>query len=468
MGSTFQTVFLGLSLLGMGVSAEPKNNSLPPAQNQKELTIELEGPKEQSLAAINMLMNSLSLSPSLVSEKVSAIKNSSNGKSILTVTPPLKESQINFLKTQNPYDCTEDKTGPMRSDWLTAFGFGSNYYEALGLDMSDNGIHAVSSLEKLTGLKMDFKSPIWKKALYRKGESRITRFRRSVMKAHSPHLNSDLWVTIDQDLEELGEAINPFEIQPEKRDRTVAAGEIIGTLPNGMPFYVLITRGPDGNLVLANAAPANLVTNNFPSLKAWRSSHFFSGQGDNPSTIENAHHCLTCHREGLIGPQRGLELKKADVQSYLNNLSQKTKNSKEAQEIKDEANRLAVLSEAEYENGVKENSDGLNKTLKEAKAFVADPKNPQANAPFVPDIVKAYNKSLTLEQLAKELDTSPLVAKEAIDEVDKASNAVPISLLGEPPAIARGIFESQYCAIKRAVAKMQGNKGRGRSEGTHN
>lgn len=463
MGSSFRFTGILLCFLNAYVSAELGSANLLEAKNQNELTVELDAPKERSLAAINMLMNSLSLSPSLVSEKDSSIKTNSLGKPTLTMTPPLSESQIKFLKSQNPYDCSENKKGPMRSDWLTAFGFGSNYYEALGLDMSNNGNNAVSSLEKLIGLKFDFKSPVWKKTLYKKGESRITRFRRSVMKAHSPNLNSDVWVTLDQDLEELGEAINPFEIQPERRDRTVAAGEIIGTLPNGMPFFALVTRSSEGNLVLANAAPGNLVTNNFPSLKAWKGAHFFSGQGDNPNTIENAHHCLTCHREGLVGPQRGLEFKKVDIQNYLNNLSQKAKGSREAEEIRNDANRLVVLSEEEYEKGVKENSDGLTKTLKEAKAFISDPKNSKANAPFVPDIVKAYNKSPTLDQIAKELGTSPLIAREALEQVDKDNSAVPINLIGEPPAIARGIFESNYCAIKSVVERIQRNEERQRT-----
>lgn len=425
---------------------------------QKELTILLEVPKEKSLASINMLVNSLSMSPALKTWDENSIKNTPNGKASLTIAPPFSEFQINFFKTHNPYDCTTEKNEPMRSDWLTAFSFGRNYYEALGLDTGNNGQNAVGSLEKLLGLKFDFKSPVWKKALYRKGESRITRFRRSVMKAHSPNFNSDIWITIDQDLEDLGEAINPFQIQPEKRTKTVAAGEIIGTLPNGMPFYALITRSPDGNLILADAAPANLVTNNFPSLKAWKSSHFYSGQGENPSAIENAHQCLTCHREGLVGPQRGLEMKKADVESFLNTLAKSAKDPREAQQLKTEAQHLSFLSEEDYEKGTKENSANLLKTLKAAKAFIPDPKNSEANSPFVPDIVKAYNKSLTLDQIAKELGTSPLIAKEAVDQVDRKGGSVPIVLLGEPPNMARGIFEQSYCEIKSAVETIQGNK----------
>jgi hypothetical protein len=148
------------------------------------------------------------------------------------------------------------------------------------------------------------------------------------MKALSPNLNADVWVTIDQDLEDIGEAVNPFEIQSQKGERTVAAGELITSLPNGMSFYALITRSPEGNLMLANAAPGNLVTNNFPSLGAWKSSHFLSGKGDNPATIENAYHCLTCHRAGLIGPQRGLKLQEADIKQLLRDLAKSAKDPK--------------------------------------------------------------------------------------------------------------------------------------------
>jgi len=72
----------------------------------------------------------------------------------------------------------------------------------------------------------------------------------------------------------------------------------------------------------------------------------------------------------------------------------------------------------------------------------------------VSDIVKAYNKSRTLEQIARELATSSLIAKEALDHIDKNASAVRINLHQEPPAIARGIFNRNYCAIKNAAERV--------------
>ncbi len=398
------------------------------------------------IQALNLWVNSLSQSSNLKTWDEKILKEAKSGILTIDVSSHLKNSQLDFLRSHNPYACPNESKSPIRMDWLISFSFGPNYYEALGLDMSENGQRAVSSLENLLGLKFDFKHPSWSKALYGKGESRITRYRRTVMKAFSPKMNSDTWVTLDQDLEDLGESANPFEIQPQKGEKTLAAGELIGSLPNGMPLYALITKSPEGNLILANAAPGNLVTNNFPTKDFWKSSHFLSGKGDNPAAISNAYQCITCHRDGLVGPHRGLSLKESDIKEFL----KKHGHTQELQHFKS-------LSEEDYEQGVQANKDKLLKTLKSANAFLSDPKNKNLNSPFIADITTDYTSSLTLDRIANELGTNAAVAKQALEVVDRNNSAVPVSLQGDPPSLSRGVFESFYCKIKAAVAELHQN-----------
>lgn len=445
--------FILLALFPETVFCEPNRGTLelqiPPPRNGVASPIPVQ--------ALNLWVNSLSQSPELKSWNDQVLKEAKSGIVKLDVSSHLKDSQVEFLRSNNPYACPQDSNAPIRMDWLIAFSFGPQYYEALGLDMSDNGKHAVSSLENLIGLKFDFKNPSWSKALYAKGESRITRYRRTVMKAFSPKLSSDTWVTLDQDLEDLGEAVDPFELQPQKGEKTLAAGELIASLPNGMPLYALITKSPEGNLILANAAPGNLVTNNFPTKDFWKSSHFLSGQGDNPQAISNAYQCITCHRDGLVGPHRGLSLKETDIKEFL-------KKHGHIQELK----RFKALSEEDYEKGVQANKENLLKTLKSANAFIPDPKNTNLNSPLIADITTDYTSPLTIERISSELGTNAALAKQALEIVDRNNNAVPISLQGEPPSLSRGVFESHYCEIKAAVFELTQNRAQSKKAPTQN
>lgn len=325
----------------------------------------------------------------------------------------LDDKIVDQLLRRNPYNCSQRQRHPLRVDWLASQFDTDFYYLALGVP------NTFSDFARRVGIPEDLSGPrCLRTPLIRQGRSHQSRIAagavRVIIQCESDKLPGK--VTLTHDFDE-AQSVDLRQAYP-----TNPFTEVIFPLPNGLHGYALF--GPSGGRIeRQESAPSNVVRNNFRELSAWKARHFPSGDPrfGKRSEIRNASDCMTCHRSGLIGPQRGVTLGSLEL------------------------GKQYTADERPITDLVRERSKHYLAALHRVEAYFSDPKSSDDPAPVVPDLVTLYGQDLGREQLAKELG----VPLEALN-----SNIVRKTIgLDTQVKIPRKQFERVYCEAKKMLSK---------------